>query len=166
MTRDIIPAHLQQILALHAEGRSTRYIALHVPVSRGTVRAILRDLRPGRQPPANWVEIALHGKRPYWPNGRDQDLALRVKTQRVGQIARAYNISTHMIYRKLKELGIEPPRVQQSEHVRPERVVLVPVSFPTFTDHPNGDKDRHMGRRPQKQYAISLTGNAGALCCG
>ncbi len=169
----IDPTHLTAIIRMHAEGRSAKYIgqALRGTVGRDTVRAVLkkRGLMAPQGVGGGYKRVPgeLRTRPVYrWNFERERDLALRVKTQSVSDIARAINVSADAIYRKLKELEIEPPRIQQSAYVRPEPVVLQPVRFPQFCDIERPDRDRYVGKKPQRQHAVSLTGNAAQLCAG
>ena len=93
-------------------------------------------------------------------------LAHTARNHTIRETALAMGLTYETTQIKLKELGIKPKRAKWHS-LYPQRLSSkTPITFPTFEDHPDGDKDRHMGRRPQREYAQSLTGCAAMECMG
>lgn len=94
------------------------------------------------------------------------------------EIADRLNCSDADVCRKLEELNItHPPRpipktepakiLPEGSRANPQKYVkLAPVTFPMFEDHPDADKDRYRGRKPQPQSVQSQIGCSALMCVG
>lgn len=99
----------------------------------------------------------------FWNDDKVAALtALAAKGLTYNEIAVSMNHGVHGIINKLHSLGLSARRKTNPA----KRVMLDQMPAVRFSDIANPDRDRWVGRAPQREYGGSLTGCAGQMCVG
>ena len=104
-----------------------------------------------------------------WTTEKDLDLAILNATHTPREIAALWGISAEIIRKRLYIIGVKPLYRKGDHKSGPAPRSFIKPRWPEgmrFEDHPDGDRDKHLGRVPGKQYRYSLLGNSSAMMVG
>lgn len=99
----------------------------------------------------------------FWNDDKIATLtALAAEGLTYNEIAVSMSHGVHGVINKLHSLGLHARRKTNPA----KRVPLDQMPAVRFSDIANPDRDRWVGRSPQRQYLNSLTGCTGQMCVG